>query len=253
MKRTENTDSKSSGLRKWINLHYLQINQGIDLFLIFGMSLYTVSLILQSSVCGYHLGVCFQQLNPRNWDIFNHSLSYDLFQLRANSNFQVTGEVGSHWSSSLMIGVLFFATMFILKNVKIAFVNAGFVTFYHEEIWHVFVVEHNGGLNFNPFLGLTLNNEFLLIIVVNVIIFYIFRKIFYRWELLLLTIPYVLLLAYWWIYDNMAVTVFGNFPTATFNQPLNNELETCSWFLVTLILIVNTVIINRKKIDIWLK
>lgn len=233
-------------LRQKINKHYQTLNLLIDNFLSFGMMLYAIGLIMQDSNCGYKFGLCIAQLDPGNWDIFNHSLFYDIFFLRGNSNVEKLGQVGSHWSSSLMIAVIFFFTAFYTWNRKFAFVQAAFVTFYHESLWHFTVVLHNGQLDIGYLLYVAL-------IAGNIAVFFLFRRAYFTKEFLLLSIPFVLFLAYWWIADGMAVTVFGNYPTGTFMDALNNELEVLSWFLVTVILALNTIIIKRKHVVIWLK
>jgi hypothetical protein len=213
-----------------------KISLAVDLFFILGFSFFLFWLLGQSvDTCN---GAFFCIGKP---DIFNHSLVYDLVFLRAGAQ-----QSGSHWFSEILIPILFFFTMFYTKNVKFGFIQAAFLTFWHEFVWLIPITLYRW-----QFIGSSFDSpELILLGTSNIVAFWLFRKIYFTKAFALLNIPYVLYLGYWYFAAHMEITVVYTTPTPYYYNFLPNALETGGWFIVFCMIVANTVIIKYRHVFI---
>jgi hypothetical protein len=196
------------------------------------------NLILADQTCN---GNFFCYHSP---EILKHSLYYDVFFLRAGLANQL---VVSHWFSELLIPILFFSLMFLLKDVKRAFLLAGFYPFWHELQWTI--VQHAYAKSTYAF------GEYVwigLAVAMSCIAIYACKEILFTKTFLILNFLNFGFLACWVYFDDMNVTVFGLGKQAAISiyyyQFETNFFEVGDWFVVFMIIFVScTYFIYRKR------
>lgn len=207
-----------------------KVSLAIDLASMIMASFFLFNLVFQDTDCK---GNFFCWSNP---DFLKHSVTYDIFFLRAGLSQQ-----NAHWSVELLIPVFFFVVMFAIKSVKFSVLYLAFFLCYHELLWSLSQALYRYGQT-------AIWEIFLCMIVSSVIL--IKPKLFLNKSFLVITLLMVSFLVSWYVFDDLHVTVELqenqiNMITPYHSSLKTNFFEVGFWFVAFILLVLH--IIRHKS------